>query len=228
MSTVPKYVYCFPFFSALIALILCFAGTSCKFLSISTTDVTTPFSLDFGLWYHQTVNVTSNGIIASSTCSLYPPDQQVDSAWVAARVFNLIAIILGATVIIFDGCSGCITTNPKKRLQGGAVVYLIVAFCSGMSLILLNTNICSSNRNSTVAALNNMDFSSCVLSTGGKSAIASCVFWVVAAVLSALLHPSSRMRRARDDNGLDEPLVQEYEYEKEAFIDENETDTETV
>mmetsp|Transcript_20827 Transcript_20827/g.34348 ORF Transcript_20827/g.34348 Transcript_20827/m.34348 type:complete len:227 (+) Transcript_20827:110-790(+) len=225
MSDVPKYVYCFPFFFALTALILNFVGTTCKFLSISTTDATTPFSLSFGLWYHQTVNVTSNGIIADSTCTLYPPDQQVDSAWIAARVFNLIAIILGAAVLVVDGCSGCISTNPKKKLQGGALGYLIAAFSSGMSLILLNTNICSSNKNSTLGALTDMDFSSCVVSTGGKSAIASCVLWVAAAAGSALLHPSSRFWKARDDNGLDEPLVKD---EKEAFIYDTETDTETA
>lgn len=199
-------------------------------MSISTTDTaTTPFSLSFGLWYHQTVNVTSSGIIAAdSTCTLYPPDQQVDSAWIAARVFNLIAIILGAAVLVFDGCSGCTSTNPKKKLQGGALGYLIAAFSSGMSLILLNTNICSSDRNSILGELTGMDFSSCVVSTGGKSAIASVVFWIAAAAGSALLHPTSRFWKGRDgdDKGLDEPLVKD---EKDAFVyDQETTDTETV
>ncbi len=97
-----------------------------------------------------------------------------------------------------------------------------------MSLILLNTNICSSNRNSTLNELTDLDFSSCVMSTGGKSVIASCVLWVVAAAGSALLHPSSRFWSARDNDGLDEPLIKIKEYEKEAFIYENETVTETA
>mmetsp|Transcript_4670 Transcript_4670/g.6827 ORF Transcript_4670/g.6827 Transcript_4670/m.6827 type:complete len:227 (-) Transcript_4670:135-815(-) len=226
MSAIPKYVYCLPFFSALSALILCFIGTSCKFLSISTTDATTPFSLDFGLWYHQSVNITSNGIVADSTCTLYPPDQPVDSAWVAARVFNLIAIILGATVLVFDGCAGCISTDPKKKLRGGSLGYLIAAFSAGMSLILLNTNICSSDHNSTLNELTDLDFSSCAMSTGGKSAIASCVLWVAAAAGSAFLHPSSRFWSARDDGGLDEPLIKEYE--DEAFIYDSDTVTDTI
>lgn len=192
-------------------------------MSISTTDTATPFTLNFGLWYHQDVTVTTSGVIASSTCTLYPPDQQVDSVWVAARVFNLLAIIIGAAIIAIDGCSGCISTHPEKRLHGGALGYLIAAFSSGMSLILLNTNICSSNRNSTVDSLG-MDFSSCVMSTGGKSAIASCVLWVVAAAGIAWLHPSSRFWKSRDKNGLDEPLVKEG---KDAFIYETETETET-
>jgi hypothetical protein len=180
-------------------------------LSISTTDAATPFSINFGLWYHQAVSSTADGgIIASSTCTLYPPDQPVDSAWIAARVFNLIAIILGAAILVFDGCSGCISTNPKKAFRGGALGYLMVAFSSGMSLILLNTNICSSNHNSTLAKLN-VDFSSCVVSTGGKSAIVSIVFWLAAAVGTALLHPSHRLMRKVNDNGLDEPLIKTYE-----------------
>ena len=194
-------------------------------MSISTTDATTPFSLDFGLWYHQTVNITSDGIVADSTCALYPPDQPVDSAWVAARVFNLIAIILGATVLVFDGCAGCISTDKNKKIRGGSLGYLIAAFSAGMSLILLNTNICSSNNNSTLNELTDLEFSSCVMSTGGKSAIASCVLWVVAAVGSAILHPSSRFLSARNDAGLDEPLIKDYE--KDTFIYDEETVTET-
>lgn len=95
-----------------------------------------------------------------------------------------------------------------------------------MSLILLNTNICSSDHNSTLNELTDVDFSSCVMSTGGKSAIASCALWVVAAAGSAFLHPSSRFWSARDDAGLDEPLIKDYE--KETFIYDEETVTETI
>ena len=222
-----KYVYRLPTAAAVVALGLCLLGTqSCNFLSISSTDPTNPFSLDFGLWYHQAVNVTSDGTVASSTCTLYPSDQEVDSTWAAARVFNLLAIIIGATTLSLVGCPGCISKNPEKRLRGGSLGYLIASFCSGMSLILLNTNICSSGRNSTLGLLNDMSFSSCVISMGGDSAIASCVLWVVAAGGMALLFPSSRFWPARNKNGLDEPLVKEYE--RDAFTYTTETENETV
>jgi len=150
-------------------------------------------------------------------------------------VFNLIAIILGAAVLVFDGCSGCISTDPKKAFHGGVLGYLIAAFSSGMSLILLNTNICSSNHNSTLNHLNqtisNIDFSSCVVSTGGKSAIASCVFWFVAAGTTAWLHPSRRLRKVsanNDDSGLDEPLVKAYDEDNLIKGNAGETDNETV
>jgi hypothetical protein len=174
------------------------------------------------------VNVTSSGdeIVAGSTCTLYAPDQQVDSTWVAARTFNLIAMILGAAILVFDGCSGCISTNPTKAFRGGAIGYLIASFSSGMSLILLNTNICSGiSKNVTLNGLhNNLTFGSCVISTGGKSAITSCVFWFMAAVGTHLLHSNTNMMTKKnnklksssnnnngENDGLNEPLVKDYE-----------------
>ena len=171
------------------------------------------------------MNVTSSGdeIVAGSTCTLYAPDQQVDSTWVAARTFNLIAMILGAAILVFDGCSGCISTNPTKAFRGGAIGYLIASFSSGMSLILLNTNICSGiSKNVTLNGLHNLTFGSCVISTGGKSAITSCVFWFMAAVGTHLLHSNTNMMTKNnklksssningENDGLNEPLVKDYE-----------------
>ncbi len=164
--------------------------------------------------------------MAGSTCTLYAPDQQIDSTWVAARTFNLIAMILGAAILVFDGCSGCISTNPTKSFRGGALGYLIASFSSGMSLILLNTNICSGiSKNVTLNGLqNNLTFGTCVISTGGKSAITSCVFWFMAAVGTHLLHSNTNMMMMKKNNklksssnnggendGLNEPLVKDYE-----------------
>ena len=128
-------------------------------------------------------------------------------------------MILGAAILVFDGCSGCISTNPSKAFRGGAIGYLIASFCSGMSLILLNTNICSGHNNSALDDLNkafpSVSFSSCVVSTGGKSAIASCVFWFAAAAGTAMLHPSKKEKMKKSlsgsENGLDEPLVKDYD-----------------
>lgn len=69
------------------------------------------------------------------------------------------------------------------------------------------------------------------MSTGGKSAIASCVFWFVAAGTTAWLHPSRRLRKVsanNDDSGLDEPLVKAYDEDNLIKGNAGETDNETV
>ena len=106
------------------------------------------------------------------------------------------------------------STKRQVSFRTGAIGYLLSCLFAGLSLIVLDSNLCKSN--TIVNALANTDVGgmgslqeTCSMSQGGKSTIASTVLFFVAAVGTGLLHPAQQKKDA--DDGLDEPLVTEEE-----------------
>lgn len=150
----PKYLYCIPFFLAATAFVLAFVGTSCHYINF--TDAGTGTDLHFGYWYYQSWSVsnstTSNSTntdsveeIQGESCKLYPSNVNVDSSWQAARVFNLIVIILGGSVLLLDMFQGCMSTKRNVSFRLGSIGYFICSICAAFSLLLLDSNVCKNN-----------------------------------------------------------------------------------
>lgn len=219
--TVPKYVYCFPAFFSLAAFVLACVGIACDFLSFKstehsvidpTTGKTEPVSLKFGLWYYQSYEV-EDSTVTEGSCNVYPSSMEIDNVWHAARSFNLIAVILGGSILMLDIFQGCLSTKPNRSFRTGAVMYSICSLCAGLSLILLNSNACKNNiliqeLNQKVPELHMQE--TCSISKGAKCTIAATVLWFVTAVSACYLHPIQKKEQQRDESdGLDEPLFNE-------------------
>lgn len=213
----PKYVYFLPFFFSVSAFILaCFVGASCHYLQFTSIDAVSntvsgeskPISLQFGYWYYQSW-VVANSTVTEGSCDIYPQSINIDKNWKAARVFNLIAIIIGASVLLLDMFQGCMSTKRNRSFRTGAVGYLICCISSGLSLIILHSNMCKNN--SLIEQLNQLEpivqfEEKCSISQGGKGTIAATVLWFFAAVGTALLHPVHKKQEQNEHDGLDEPL----------------------
>lgn len=191
---------------------------------------------NFGYWSQQswTINNSTNGIELESGCKAYPYDiSPPDTTFKVGRTFNLLALILGASFLFLDILTGCASANHKRSVrQAGGVGYLVVSFCSGMSLLILQvfyiflcafalkkkyfTNfIMFSDLKSDVCTDNDINGQlqglqgTCKLSKGGKSVIVATALWFIAAWGIIAMHPwnSNKKGSVHDDRGLDEPLV---------------------
>lgn len=209
MEELPKYVYCLPFFCSVIAFTLLFVGTGCHFVQFTTDDESA--NIQFGLWYYESWTLDeSTSTVAVGSCDLYPADGTVniDNNWQAARVFSLIAIILGGSVLLLDMFQGCMSTKKRTSFRTGAVGYFVCFLSAALSFVFLASNVCKDNGviEHLNQALTGAQFDEkCSISKGGKSTIAATVLFFAASVGTALLHPAPKKERKSDD-GLDEPL----------------------
>lgn len=211
------------FFYALSALTLAFVGTACHFIQFTSTDTTNNIetgeseyvSLHFGLWYYQSwSNSTNSTTIQGENCSLYPTTIDLDDTLKTARAFNMIAIIIGGSLVLLDIFNGCLSTKRNRSFKTGAIGYLLCCISSGLSLLILSSNVCKNNI--LIKGLNELlpvaQFAeTCSIAKGAKSTIAATVLWFVAAVGAMVLHPlhtksQNEANRVVDDDGLDEPL----------------------
>lgn len=215
-----------PFLFSLSAIGLLFVGTTCHFLKFTSTDdvgnpvtgESGPVSLQFGLWYYQSWklddNSTSpvNSTVVVENCALYPPSVTVDGPWGAARGLFLTAIVLGGSLVMLDAFQGCVSTRRNKMLQFGAAGYLVCCIVTGLSLLVLDSGLCTNNALVERANRSNdaIQFGeTCGLSTGAKSTIASTALWFAAAAVTRLLHPPGDEGRGGDEEGLRRPLFLE-------------------
>ena len=102
-------------------------------------------SIHFGYYSHQSWNVTttSNGTQqVQDTCQNFPYDMTPpDTTFKVGRAFNLLTMILGASFLFMDILTGCASTNPKKSVrQSSGVGYILVALCSGLSLLIFQVS----------------------------------------------------------------------------------------
>ena len=211
------------FFYALSALTLAFVGTACHFVEFASTEAMTnietgeseSIALHFGYWYYQSWgNSTNSTSIGQDNCSLYPQTISLDDTMKTGRAFNLIAIIIGGSLVMIDVFNGCLSTKRNKSFKTGAIGYLVCCISSGLSLLILSSNVCKNN--ALIKELNELlpvaQFAeTCSISKGAKSTIAATVLWFVAAVGAIVLHPlhtksKNETTRVVDDGGLDEPL----------------------
>ena len=113
---------------------------------------------------------------------------------------------------MLDCFQGCMSTKRHVSFRTGAIGYLLCCLFAGLSLIVLDSNLCKSNTiidalANTVGGTESLQ-ETCSMSQGAKSTIASTVLFFVAAVGTGLLHPAQK-KKDEDDDGLDEPLVNE-------------------
>lgn len=145
--TYSRHIRYIPAFLALIALLLSFYGFRCNFVQFvsKVNGPDGPISIHFGYWSHQSWTVTNstNGLATEKTCEWYPVDATApDKTFKVGRTFNLFALVLGASFILLDILSGCVSTAPNRGiLQAGAIGYLLCCLCSGLSLLILQ--VCS-------------------------------------------------------------------------------------
>ena len=220
MVPLPKYVFCLSFTMSLCAFGLLFVGPPCQFLKFtSLTPVTDPstgeseyVSLKFGLYNFQGFqagdsNSTSAVSAYTDHCQLYPDTVHVDGTWKAARVFNGIAIILGGSILMIDVFSGCLSMKRRESFMLGVVLYAICFLCTGLSFMVLNSELCDNN--SVVEEINEaggIQFGDkCKISQGGKATIASCVLYFTCAIATFLIHPRKSEEKSTGA-GLEEPF----------------------
>jgi hypothetical protein len=140
----------------------------------------------------------------------YPSSMNVDNNLRAARTFNAITFILSASFIMIEFLSGCLSTNATKSCtQSGGLGYLVCCLCSGLSLLILDSNVCKSNV--LMEQIPGFEEATCSMSKGGKSVVAATVLYFVAAVGVMVLHPI-RKKEAESDEGLDEPLLDDDDF----------------
>ncbi|KAL7521115.1 hypothetical protein ACHAWX_005809 [Stephanocyclus meneghinianus] len=212
---IPRHIRYIPAFLALIALLLSLYGFRCNFVQFvsKVNGPDGPISIHFGYWSHQswTVSNSTNGLATEKTCEWYPVDATApDKTFKVGRTFNLFALVLGASFILLDILSGCVSTAPNRGiLQAGAIGYLLCCLCSGLSLLILQSDVCTDNV--LLNPIPGFQGTTCSLSTGGKSIIAATVMWFVAGCGIVAIHRWHETKRGSKDEyqGLDELLVNE-------------------
>lgn len=168
----------------------------CSFLSFTTTSgFNEPVTVKFGIWSYQfwTVATSVGGSVIFETCHSYPSDVAVDGNWKAARAFSTLTLIIGGGFLLRNLITGCVA--PLRRAsQSEPPAFLLAAIFQGLSLLLLNSTLCTNNQllvrlQSEAEKIGNadMDFpDTCSVSVGANCAIAAVVFWFLAALTSSM------------------------------------------
>jgi len=197
---------------------------NCNYVSFSSVQDTN-LSLGFGLWSHSwyVVSVPLNGSYIFQACIGYGSSVAIDGPMKAARVFAIMAVVLGGVFFFSSLISGCMhhpnnNNTDKRRTRSEGVAYLFACLFQGLSLLLLNSpTVCTDNQlihqlEADMEGRTNIpiEFSSkCSISTGARCCIAAIVFWFMAALISC--QASSAARKEEEMNGrreiLREPLV---------------------
>ena len=128
------------------------------------------------------------------------------------RIVDAVALIFGGGYLFSNLIMGCLA--PIRRTsRSEAPAFLMAGIFQGLSLLLLNSAICTDNTllkqlQSDVANIGNtgMDFpDSCSINTGANCAIAAIVFWLLAAMTS---HMGVVAENKAEVDGVDtEPLI---------------------
>lgn len=152
-------------------------------------------------------------------CWRYPEYAEFGEAMQWSRATSTIALIIALGFAFVDFLSVC--TVSGKRIASPLVQgfgYMAASIFMGLSLLLLNSDACSSNDLSEQfqALFPNIDFetANCSISTGAKCAISGTVFYFLAGASSCFAYKVEKSDAkkgggARAQDGLDEPLVQE-------------------
>jgi hypothetical protein len=142
------------------------------------------FDLHFGLWSYQTWSSVSNSAIIEG-CRFYPDYVEIDSQWKAARSFSIMALVLGAGIVMAKVISMCKKDVGEIRVSPftGATILLCSLF-SSLSLLFLGSDVCKDNQLSEefFKSFPDIDMSllGCSISTGANCIIASTTLYFVA------------------------------------------------
>lgn len=179
------------------AFLLCWSAEfGCAFISFtSTSGFTEPVTVKFGIWSYQfwTVATSVGGSVVFETCHRYPSNVDIDSTWRASRAFTTLALIVGGVFLFYNLISACVSPL-RKTSPVEAPAYLLACFFQGMSLLLLNSSICTDNSliktlQLQVAQLGTtgLEFpETCSMSTGANCTIAAIIFWALSALTSTM------------------------------------------
>ena len=217
-------MYALPGVFAFVAFLLGFGGTSCSFLQFSSTSdaaVTDanptgePLTIHFGFWYYQSwqISNSTNSIIEES-CDHYPDSINIDKNWKAARIFSVITLTIGASLLLLNVIVGCLSSKKNFYTPTGWG-YLLCCVTQGFGLLLLDSNVCKNNAliQELEQSFPHIQFDdTCSMSRGAKCTIAATVLWFVAGVIFVKVHPSGgkdRKNNAGATLDLDSPLYDE-------------------
>ena len=188
---------------------------SCNYVQFTTVQ-DSALSLGFGMWSHNWYAITKSlgGSVLFQACIGYG-SIAIDSAMKSARVFSILALVLGGTFFFSNLISGCVTPNKRTNTRSEGVAYLLACLFQGLSLLLLNSpTVCTNNQlitqlQSEVEAAKNVeiDFNeTCAISTGARCCIAAIVFWFLAALTSCQATSAGRKEEEGEKN-LRDPLI---------------------
>lgn len=182
----------------------------CDFLKF--TAINDSFTDHFGIWrYAQWVAATDGTqIFWFAGCFGYSDSVDIDSNWKAARAFSALVLIGGFLFFMLSAYSSCIGFNEKvgrPHLAVGVSLLLLSLF-SGLTLLVLDSNLCKSNVLLRQLFSDIIFPDQCELSTGANCFISATVFWFAAALCS-LTASRSKSEEVEKVEGLDEPLINE-------------------
>lgn len=194
------------------AFLLTLVGSMrCDFLKFTSVDGT--FTDHFGVWRYSQWAFFSNGQEAwiYEGCFPYSDSVVIDSKWMAARVFSAIVLFGGMLVFFLGAYSACVGYNqqvgPPNTITG--VCYLLLSLFSGLTLLILDSNLCKNNV-LLGELFNKILFNDqCELSTGANCFISATVFWFLAGLCSLSSSRSQKEEAGEAGEGLDEPLIHE-------------------
>eukprot|EP01083_Nonionella_stella_P108112 314040_1 len=127
-------------------------------------DVTAA-AINIGLWAFEDANY-------DSLCFYYPSSIEFDQYFRAARGMAPLASVIGGMVMIAFWFSSCLGMSVGIW-RFCSVMLALASLCEGLTLLIFKSDFCVSTANSTFE---------CELSTGSRMAIASTVFYFVAAL----------------------------------------------
>mmetsp|Transcript_4187 Transcript_4187/g.8698 ORF Transcript_4187/g.8698 Transcript_4187/m.8698 type:complete len:226 (-) Transcript_4187:40-717(-) len=199
------------------------AEFNCHFLKFTNAKPTIPPNVHFGIWAYQFWTTATNvdGTYIFETCHTYPDQTgsgailHVDSKWKAAKAFSVLTLIIGGVVFFSNMIRGC---RPKYAemlfvSRGEAVLYVLTSFFSGMTLIVLDSDLCKHNilMEEVDAASPNTEFGdTCEMSRGAKCVIAATVFWFCAGLTSYQGWKAEKEEAVPDTTvSLTDPLIAE-------------------
>jgi hypothetical protein len=157
------------------------------------------FDLHFGLWNYETWSSVSSSAVFEG-CRYYG-NVEIDSLWKAARSFSIIALVLGAGIMIaILMCFKKDTVETRVSPVTGAAILLCSLF-SGLSLLILGSDLCKDNELSEefMKTFPKVDLSilGCNIGTGAKCIIASTILYLTAGAAAICAH------KIGDDNDND-------------------------
>ncbi|KAL7478335.1 hypothetical protein ACHAW6_004104 [Cyclotella cf. meneghiniana] len=201
-----------------------YSTVACNFISVALTygssAAPSSVSLHFGIWSYQSWTVVSStsGTVIFQGCWRYPDYVEVDSEWKAARAFSVMALVFGLTLMLKELFSACSYKDVKQTTPTSGAGYLFCSLLSGLSLLLLGSDLCKDNVLSegleSIYPNSNMSVASCGISTGAKCAISATILWFLAGVTSCRAY-KAEVEGAEDEltGGPTTPLVNDMEME---------------
>ncbi|KAL3790153.1 hypothetical protein HJC23_009590 [Cyclotella cryptica] len=201
-----------------------YSTVACNFISVALTygssSDPSSVSLHFGIWNYQswTVVSSSSGTVVFQGCWRYPDYVEVDPEWKAAKAFSVMALVFGLALmlaVLFSACSG---KGAKQVTPASGVGFFICSLFSGLSLLLLGSDLCKENVLSegleSMYPNSNMSVASCGISAGAKCSISATILWFLAGVSSCRAY-KVEVESVQDEltGGPTTPLVNDMEME---------------